>query len=675
MKTIIKNAFLIGAVTLAVASCGENSWNDTYLPGFEGDKGFTDVQTLEYTLTDADYKRIADNKANSAIAKAAGLSKELTAVGTLHYLTQQISADVYIPNLLNDSTFQYFTLTDGSAINVTYNVAENLPAEMIGMNAASTYTVSKADYQKAYDSETDYAESFSPLAPASSNVPKLLAANFPNATAGSYVVVNYNNSDSEPVFQKVPFEETDVIKPTLKKGDEINARGIVTGICAQGFVLTDKGGSILVYFGNSYDLKAYSIGDQVTVKGTIDSYNKGLQITGSSATVKKADVVEVTYPTPKVYTGAEMDQAILRSADELGVYCEITGKVTIANEGKNYNVAVDGAQTAEGSLYQLTDDQKKLFKDGDTYKICGYFLSVTSTGKPKKPKYFNVLVTDAKPVTKATRSAMTRAANIPSKGVNALYMYDGSNWKVASDAVVLQPSDYAMMGISGGYLTADQAASFIPKFMEVNYPYAAKDAKKYVVYAVKDGFMTEEYTFNGSVWENSISNEGVVTLTRQFVRRDGKWFMDPSITLTLPSGRNQATSTWFFQTCVDWIRDNVQNGAAYITSYGNNEYYCGTSAFEGNIDLRPNKAVGQYAAGYEGMSDDEIVALMKKRFETEVCPGALSVLYPNLEPAPGVEPTVTINFSVYTGSKASYTIIYKVVGKAKFEFVSCTWNQ
>ena len=670
MKTIIKNAFLIGAVTLAVASCGENSWNDTYLPGFEGDKGFTDVQTLEYTLTDADYKRIADNKANSAIAKAAGLSKELTAVGTLHYLTQQISADVYIPNLLNDSTFQYFTLTDGSAINVTYNVAENLPAEMIGMNAASTYTVSKADYQKAYDSETDYAESFSPLAPASSNVPKLLAANFPNATAGSYVVVNYNNSDSEPVFQKVPFEETDVIKPTLKKGDEIEVNGIVTAVCARGFVLTDKGGSILVYWSKGYD-NSYSVGDQLTVKGAVGAYNTGFQLDGTKASVKKVGNTAVTYPTPVVYDGAKADKAIQRKMDELGVYCQITGKVTIS--GNYVNVEIDGAEKATGSVYQATAEQKNLFKNNEKYVIDGYFLSVSlSNGEPK---FFNIVVTGAKPVTKATRSAMTRAANIPSKGVNALYMYDGSSWEVASDAVVLQPSDYAMMGISGGYLTADQAASFIPRFMEVNYPYAAKDAKKYVVYAVKDGFMTEEYTFNGSVWENSISNEGVVTLTRQFVRRDGKWFMDPSITLTLPSGRNQATSTWFFQTCVDWIRDNVQNGAAYITSYGNNEYYCGTSAFEGNIDLRPNKAVGQYAAGYEGMSDDEIVALMKKRFETEVCPGALSVLYPNLEPAPGVEPTVTINFSVYTGSKASYTIIYKVVGKAKFEFVSCTWNQ
>lgn len=668
MKTIIKNVFLIGAVTLGMASCGENSWNDTYLPGFEGGPNFSNVQSFDYTLTDEDYTTLSKNKTNVALAKAADASKELSNVGKLFYLNQKITPETYIPNLLNDSTFKYFTLTDGSAVNVTYRVAEDMPAAMIGMNAAGKYTVTTADYQAAYGSEKNYSESFSPLAPASSNVPRILKSQFPNAAAGDYVVVNYNNSDSEPVFGEGGFEETDVIKSSLKKGDEIDAMGYVTAICNQGFVLSDKSGSILVYFGSSYD-KSYEIGDQVAVKGEIGAYNKGLQVTGSSATVRKFDKGEFKYPAPKVYTGAEMDEAIQRTGDALGVYCQITGKVTVS--GNYVNVSVPGAEKATGSGYQVTTEQKALFESGKEYTITGYFLSVSQSNKV--PKFFNMVIVDAKPAGTKAASAQRRVANIPSTGVNALYVYSGSSWSIASDAVVLQPSDYSMMGVSG-YLTADQAASFIPKFMEVNYPYAEPDAKKYVVYAVKDGFMTEEYTFNGSVWENSISNEGVVTQTSQFVRRGGKWYMDPSIELTLPAGRNQATSTWFFQACVDWIRDNVQNGAAYITSYGNNEYYCGTSAYQGNIDHRVSAARGQYAAGYEGMSDEEVVALEKKRFETEVCPGTLAVLYPNIAPAPGVEPTVTIHFSVYTGATTEYTIVYKVIGKAQFEFVSCTWN-
>lgn len=131
---------------------------------------------------------------------------------------------------------------------------------------------------------------------------------------------------------------------------------------------------------------------------------------------------------------------------------------------------------------------------------------------------------------------------------------------------------------------------------------------------------------------------------------------------------------WFYQACVDWVKDNVPNGAEYVTSYGNNDYYTGASAYQGNIDLRPGSARNQTSA-YDGMTDDEIVALMKKHFEDEVGPGVLSVLYPNLAPVGDFCPTVTIHFYTYNGSSTeAQTIIFKCVAKAKYEFVSCTWN-
>ena len=44
------------------------------------------------------------------------------------------------------------------------------------------------------------------------------------------------------------------------------------------------------------------------------------------------------------------------------------------------------------------------------------------------------------------------------------------------------------------------------------------------------------------------------------------------------------------------------------------------------------------------MSDDEIVALEKKRFMNEVMPGALSKLHPDAVPVEGIEVTYTVNF-------------------------------
>lgn len=105
---------------------------------------------------------------------------------------------------------------------------------------------------------------------------------------------------------------------------------------------------------------------------------------------------------------------------------------------------------------------------------------------------------------------------------------------------------------------------------------------------------------------------------------------DPNVTINLPAGKGQEMSTLYFQTCVNWVYENIcrplgdtdiKSGKFYISSYGNNEYYSGTSAYQGNIDLRPSAARSQYPAGYEGMSDDQIIELEKTRFMKEVMPG------------------------------------------------------
>lgn len=113
-----------------------------------------------------------------------------------------------------------------------------------------------------------------------------------------------------------------------------------------------------------------------------------------------------------------------------------------------------------------------------------------------------------------------------------------------------------------------------------------------------------------------------------------------------------------------------------MTSFGNNEYYSGTSAYQNNVDLRADKAKAQYPDGYEGMSDEEIVALMKKRFETEVMPGALAMLHPDAKPMDGVQVTYTITFGTYdyTGSN-TYKIRFEVTGPGEFTFLDCTWNK
>lgn len=157
---------------------------------------------------------------------------------------------------------------------------------------------------------------------------------------------------------------------------------------------------------------------------------------------------------------------------------------------------------------------------------------------------------------------------------------------------------------------------------------------------------------------------------------------DPNVTIDLPSGKGVEISTKYYQACVDWVYENIdkplgstsiKDGNYYVSSYGNNEYYCGTSAYQGNVDLRPAKARDQYPAGYEGMSDEEIQKLMMDRFTQEVLPGALSALHPDAEPVAGIDVIYTVNFAVYTGTTATYTVSYTVVGKGKFQLIECNW--
>ena len=252
-------------------------------------------------------------------------------------------------------------------------------------------------------------------------------------------------------------------------------------------------------------------------------------------------------------------------------------------------------------------------------------------------------------------------------------------------AAVLSQADYRSMGQSyDNFSSTDVAESYFPTYLGVKYPYAAADDTKLVVYCLYSNKVTSvvaaNYKFDGSAW---VKDEGVVAETAQFVKNKGKWMYDPNVTITLPAGKGQELSTLYFQACTDWVWENIDQkklgvstkGQGYVTSYGNNEYYCGASAYQGNVDLRASKATEQYDdPEYVGKSDDEIVEIMKRRFESEVMPGALSMLHPDAAPIEGLDVLYTINFSVYTGTTNAYVIVYKVVGPGQFEFVSCTWN-
>ena len=169
----------------------------------------------------------------------------LKEVGTLKRFSAEAPASTYAPALFSDSNFPYFTLTNGSSIKLTYNVATDEPVLYKAAANAQTLTVTDDFYQtKVWESEENYINAFAPSKPAASYLPAYISAELSPAD-GEVAVVTYNIATQEPVFgsnggstEEPTFTPSDVIG-TVQKGDNVTINGVVTGICNQGYIITD----------------------------------------------------------------------------------------------------------------------------------------------------------------------------------------------------------------------------------------------------------------------------------------------------------------------------------------------------------------------------------------------------------------------------------------------------
>lgn len=692
MKSYIKSAFLaLGAVAL-LASCDENSWNDD-LDGFEVPEVGKDIKTLNYTLTAADYNQIATGSAYTEYAKQQGAEAEeaLKLVGTTQSFANEADAQAYLKLFLTNTSNNFFVLSNGSAVKLTYNLAGELPEVVKGIDAStSTYTVTEEDYIAAYGSDEDYIDAFSPATPASRSIPGILKAQFPAAEAGQYAVVTYNQASQNPIFTTVGggeepgFEITSALED-LAVGDFVEVVGYVTAINTRGFVLTDNAGSILCYQASGFSIDNVAIGDVVSIAAEVGAYNKGFQLAISDGSYTVEGSSEYTYPEPVYYTGEMMDQAITRSDNDFCQFVSIVGKASVS--GNYYNFIVDGAATAQGSGYMVPDAIRAMIADGETYRITGYFSSISGG------RYFNMVIVGVEDMKNAAPAFRAPAAPVPSTATNAMYSFNGTSWSAVSDVVLLQPADYTAMGQSYGNLSGTLPEQILPKFLSVNFPYAAADDVKTVAYLYYNAdkvtaYRADEYVFDGTEWK---LNNGSEPATSQFVKQDGEWAFNPSVVLTLPYARNTEPSYTTYMACVQWVFDNIskpmggtslvtEKGKAspFIDYRGNAEFYSGASAFYGNVDVRASTALTNAPAnytGYDGLSDEEITLLIKRRFCFQTLPGALAILYPDATPIAGMDVTYTINFTAYEdgGVDNEYTVVYTVAGPAEFKFVSCTW--
>ena len=397
MNKYIKQLLLLAVVALFGWGCESDFYNEHMIDGYEPETEITDVQSIEYTLTEDDYSTIAKNSTNKTNAEAAGQEAvdALAAIGKNKYFASSDEAAAYVPAFLSSL---YPTLDNNSIVLVNYTSALDVPEEMQLMNAATEYTLSEDDYKTIWGEE-EYVKAVTPatIAKLKTVIPS------EGLEAGQYVAVTYNYSAEEPQTEEEqpenPDQPADPEQPTKSYtsvlgtavlNDVVEVKGYVSAVSSQGPIVTDNGGSILFYDKNSAVYPNVQLGDEVTIAGTITAYNCGFQLDASKgATLEVTGTTTVSYPTPMELTGASMDELLTtRVENEYCYFVKVKGTAAVSGNYINFNV--DGASTAVGSIYGATDAVKAELTDGRECTVYGYFTSISKSGGAAK--YVNLIV-------------------------------------------------------------------------------------------------------------------------------------------------------------------------------------------------------------------------------------------------------------------------------------------
>ena len=193
-------------------------------------------------------------------------------------------------------------------------------------------------------------------------------------------IIEGGGTGEEPEYQKMTVAEAQAAAANTP----VIVEGTVMAVNGNSAVIGDETGYIFCYKTNTYtDNAAMAVGDKTSVEGKLSDYGGINQ--KNEAKAAKLGTVEFTYPEPTIMTGADLDSWITEPEID---YIQVRGVLTIS--GNYYNVNVDGATTAIGSIVYPSDALKEQLSNGSTYDLTGFAMYVSGS------KYVNIVVTEAK---------------------------------------------------------------------------------------------------------------------------------------------------------------------------------------------------------------------------------------------------------------------------------------
>lgn len=247
----------------------------------------------------------------------------------------------------------------------------------------------------------------------------------------------------------------------------------------------------------------------------------------------------------------------------------------------------------------------------------------------------------------------------------------------ATSRFTLSVADYDQMGTGANknFSSSSSITSLLNTYLKIKCPFALANEVKVVSYMFYDSNKTikKQYrilTFDGQNWKNKVE---------QYIYNGKEWLIDPTIYINQTTNdRTKDTEGYpgnmsnMFSVIVHAVKADASI-AKYISSYKNDEYYYGASAYQGNFSFQYSV---REAAPY---SDPDLIALSNEADKinlmfnrvNEAIIIYLKYAYPDLKPttSDGLNQYVSITFKVYERySSGTNTNTYQ----AKFQCTSAS---
>ena len=459
----MKKILFFFASVLLFASC-ENFYIDQNLGGSEYNP--TDVRTIDYTLTDADYKSIVSNKTNIELALAECTPEDSSAYTAFLQIATDLAfnkvavADVYVPAFLGAKFPQ---LSKGSLFNITYKTCEGAPAYLSTFATTTKYTLSTEDYDAIWGEGKTGTYYLTPA-----TIMQLTSVLPAEAEEGAILAVVYDYKDTEPSFGTSGNDEP---------------KGFFDGTAeSRGFYTTSEAIAAV-------DAGMIVKDDSIKVGGIISRWFKK---SGGWDTYHSVSFF-VMDPVTGMEHEFEFYNCYTLNKDIFATY-EFTDQ---------YNAI-------------CIDSQGREFHLGDTVVGAGKYTIYNGTHELNT----NCYLTEWRPVSTPAAVAPKKAAAAANGKKTALYQYSNGKWtayKNEAATVVALPEDvYSAVGFT--YLL-DKNKDILTTFLAQEYPYAQAGKAFTVVYvSTKEGtYNAIEFIYDGAAF---VENLGMGQTTTTFSLSD-----------------------------------------------------------------------------------------------------------------------------------------------------------